>query len=285
MIATSETGYTHTKHVKGKTMKAKVVLLACAGAMAGLAFAAPAPAEKSPAEKVKAARAAFEKENGAAFQKTTLVDREAADDAARFDKAQGRTSWTILLPYSDDSRVRFVKAEFDGGAFASGELLVFGQRPKALDAAAFAALRGKFPMVAVRTDAGAPAGIAALYPAGDAASVKVMPSITYSNGDFDPVAHVLGALGSSDATKRLGISCDGLKYSVAFVGGDGERADLGVAQAKGGWRVTGVVPGKETTERLRALVARRGKTTADRVSDKDVVDYWLTGTYEIKGGK
>lgn len=266
-------------------MKAKVVLLACAGAMAGLALAAPA-AEKSPAEKVKAARAAFEKEHGAAFQKTTLVDREAADAAARFDKASGRTSWTILLPYSDDSRVRFVKAAFDGGAFASGELLVFGQQPKALDAAAFAELRGKFPMVAVRTDAGAAAGVAAFYPAGDAASVKVQPSITYSNGDFDPVAHVLGALGAFDVSNRFGISCDGLKYSVSFAGGDGERADLGVAKAKrGGGRVTGVVSGKETTERLRALVAKRGKTTTDRVSDKDVVDYWLTGTYEIKGGK
>ena len=281
-------------------MKAKAMLLACAGAITTLAAANAAPAEKAKsaradlekdrgaalAVKVKAARAAFEKENGAVFQKTTLVDREAADGAARFDKASGRTSWTILLPYSDDSRVRFVKAAFDGGAFASGELLVFGQQPKALDAAAFADLRGKFPMVAVRTDAGAAAGVAALYPAGDAASFKVQPSITYTNGDFDPVARALGALGSFDVPNRFGISCGGLKYSVSFAGGDGARTDLGVVTAKrGGGRVTGVVSGKDTMAKLRGLLAERGRTTTDRISDRDVVDFWLTGTYEFKGGK
>ena len=175
---------------------------------------------------------------------------------------------------------------FDGGAFASGELLVFGQQPKALDAAAFADLRGKFPMVAVRTDAGAAAGVAALYPAGDAASVKVQPSITYTNGDFDPVARALGALGSFDVPNRFGISCGGLKYSVSFAGGDGARTDLGVVTAKrGGGRVTGVVSGKDTMAKLRGLLAERGRTTTDRISDRDVVDFWLTGTYEFKGGK
>ena len=77
-------------------MKAKAMLLACAGAITALAAANAAPAEKAKsaradlekdrgaalAVKVKAARAAFEKENGAVFQKTTLVDREAADVAA-----------------------------------------------------------------------------------------------------------------------------------------------------------------------------------------------------------
>ena len=262
-------------------MRAKAMLLACAGAMTALAAANAA----TPAE-VKAARAAFEKANGAAFAKTTLVDREAADAAARFDKAPGKTSWTILLPYSDDSRVRFVKAAFDGGAFASGELLVFGQQPKALDAAAFAELRGKFPMIAVRADAGAAAGVAAFYPAEGFGRVKVMPSITYTSGEFNPMFEALGALGAYDVPYRFGISCDGLKYAVTFVGGNGATADLGVAKAKrGGGRVTGAIAGKDIKEKLRALIAERGGTTADRVSDRDVVDFWVSGAYVCKGGK
>ncbi len=256
----------------------------------------------SGAASVKEARAKFEKEHGGAFMKSTLFDQGAADSEARFDKAAGKSAWSIVLPYSDDSRVRFIAAEFENGKYVKGEIFVFGFAGAALSAADFAALKSGFPMIAVRTDKELKVGsdakalkVAVLYPVAEKYEEQLDVEMRNTSRGTLNAGVLAGALGNKQTLDRLGIQVGTLKYRASFVGADQMVVDLGVVQAKTSWNgLEASIPGvggrgpkevKSVIESLREAMAKRDGKAEDHISDRDVVDYWVTGKYTFKGEK
>ena len=124
-------------------------MVAIVGALAVLnGFAAEK--KESPFKQLEEARASFNKQEGEVFRGTAAADYRTLPDAERFDTAAGAGKWVIALPLRNDSRVRFIAAEFKDGAFVSGEVRKLGLRPEKVDAKAFAALREEFAMLAVK---------------------------------------------------------------------------------------------------------------------------------------
>ena len=281
----------------------KRLKLGAKGFKAAIASAVAAVSLFASGASVKEARAKFEGEHTKAFQKTTLFDQGAADSEARFDKAAGKSAWSIVLPYSDDQRLRFIAAEFENGKYVKGEIFVFGFDGAALSAADFAALKAAFPMIAVRVDKDVMTDVkgrdkkalkaAVLYPVASAYEEQLdveMRNTTWGTASSE----VLGPLGNTQMMNRLGISVGTLKYQVKFVGPDEMVVDLGTVAVKnvnGVYKpeISGTNRGakgeKAIIDYLREAMAKRDGKAEDHISDRDVVDYWVTGKYTFKGAK
>jgi len=192
-------------------MKTPSMIMMAAAAMAACAAEPPSDPLKAAAEK----RTAFEAAEGGAFRRTKVVACDAASAEARFDAPGATGSWSIMLPYSLDDRVRFIDATFKDGKFVSGELKTFGRKPEKLDAKRFEVLRRDFPMIAVKREV-------YLYPA-----LSTPAKLDCGSGDDPKVAvgsRCLGALGG--ALARFGM-VRALAYNVVLFAANGERYDLG----------------------------------------------------------
>lgn len=218
------------------------------------------------------ARASFEREFGQDFNRTTLIDHELAPRELDFERAEGRGSYRIVLPYAEDMRVRFVTARFDRGRFDSGTLHVLGLDARKLDKVSFERLRKDYPMVALKMDGKKENGVSVLYPA---RSLK--PSYAVANDyelAIDPVSRQMGSL--SGSVERLGMSKSKLAYRVTLTGRDGKTADLGVATAK--QKITETI----LMENVRRTLEERYPKRKGQISNRDIVDYRRGGTISYR---
>jgi hypothetical protein len=85
-------------------MKQAAVALALAGCMTAFADGQ----KPDPRQTTVDARARFENANGPLFMGSRLTANGAAPDELRFDNPHATGSWSIILPLSDDARVRFL---------------------------------------------------------------------------------------------------------------------------------------------------------------------------------
>lgn len=217
------------------------------------------------------ARVAFERVQIEPFARSVLADYKAAADANRYDKASGRATYAFAMPYASDTRLKFVTAVFDGGAFVSAEQHVLGFPPEKIDAATFEKLRDAKTMVSIRTQTDDVNPVAVLYPARNRGeSVTVTDDL---NLGFNAVAHRLGTLGG--AIGRVGASTSKLAYRVTLTGRDGYAVDLGVS--------TGKTPleQKVVMAAIRAALEKRDPSRKGMVSDRDIVDFRHGGTLTL----
>lgn len=240
-------------------MKTPMTLMVVAAAMVACAAEQPVSSLKAAAEK----RAAFEAAEGGVFRRARVVACDAADENARFDAPGATGSWSIMLPYSQDERVRFADVTFKDGKFVSGELKTFGRKPEKIDAKRFEALRRDFPMIAVKREA-------CLYPA-----LSTPEKLDCGSGD-DPnvsvVSRCLGALGG--AFLRFGM-VRALAYDVVLFTAGGERYELG--------RFADDVRSGETYRALKAAVEAAKPEMKGAFSERRARDLWRNGKLGYQG--
>ena len=240
-------------------MKTPMTLMVAAAAMAVCAAEQPVSPLKAAAEK----RAAFEAAEGGVFRRARVVACDAADDSARFDAPGATGTWSIMLPYSQDERVRFADVTFKDGKFVSGELKTFGRKPEKIDAKRFEALRRDFPMIAVKREA-------CLYPA-----LSTPEKLDCGSGD-DPnvsvVSRCLGALGG--ALARFGM-VRALAYDVVLFAANGERYELG--------RFSDDVRSGETYRALKAAVEAVKPELKGAFPERRARDLWRNGKLGYQG--
>lgn len=233
--------------------------MVAAAAMVACAAEQPVSPLKAAAEK----RAAFEAAEGGVFRRARVVACDAADENARFDAPGATGSWSIMLPYSQDERVRFVDATFKNGKFVAGELKTFGRKPEKIDAKRFEALRREFPMIAVKREA-------CLYPA-----LSTPEKLDCGSGDdpkVDVVSSCLGALGG--AFLRFGM-VRALAYDVVLFTAGGERYELG--------RFADDVRSGETYRALKAAVEAAKPELKGAFSERRARDLWRNGKLGYQG--
>lgn len=252
-----------------KTGRLAAALVVAAGLVAGAT-----EKKADPHAAVKAARAEFEAKNGAIFRGARMVAGDTLPDAERLDSPTATGTWSVVLPYSDDDRVRFLEVTLEKGKFMSGTLLTFGDRgPVQIDAKRFEELRENFPMVAVRRDA-------ALYPAKKLGTSESQERATGFGGNvFDKV---LGPLGST-VPPRLGLRTGNLAYRVLFVGADGLETDLGVYRSSHSryWECAMKKP--EIVQKLTEALEKVHPERKGRISERMLIDYWKGGNLIWKG--
>ena len=239
-------------------MKTPMALMAAA-AMAVCAAEQPVSPLKAAAEK----RAAFEAAEGGVFRRARVVACDAADESARFDAPGATGTWSIMLPYSQDERVRFADVTFKDGKFVSGELKTFGRKPEKIDAKRFEALRRDFPMIAVKREA-------CLYPA-----LSTPEKLDCGSGDDPKVvvgSRCLGALGG--ALARFGM-VRALAYDVVLFTAGGERYELG--------RFADDVRSGETYRALKAAVEAAKPEMKGAFSERRARDLWRNGKLGYEG--
>ena len=221
--------------------------------------------KESPFKQLDEARAGFNKQEGEVFRGTTAADYRTLPDAERFDTAAGAGKWVIALPLRNDSRVRFIAAEFKDGAFVSGEMRKLGLRPEKLDAKAFAALREEFAMLAVKAGATGKDRTCAFYPAGKVKDTQQNRLIRYGQQmGVNPNGRYLGGLCGID--RALGVNMKGVKYVYSLTTPDGDVLEMGTEG--NGNKMTPVM--REKLEQLHP--DRKGK-----YSDRDIVDMYCEG--------
>lgn len=214
------------------------------------------------------ARAAFEREWEPAFRGRTALPAELAGEGLCDFTATG-VVWTIALPVDSDSRLRFVKAAFRDGAFASGTLHVMGLPEAKLAADDFAALRKDFPMLAACDRKGAPACL--LYPTKRQRTMSVPEKQAIGLG-FNPLGELYGG-SFVEALGRLHVSLGKVRCRVDFTGPDGKAFALGE---------TGISRGPEQLTD-KTILAALGAERSDLVSERERVEYYLKGRlgYEL----
>lgn len=223
---------------------------------------------------VKAARVEFEKRNGAIFKDARMVAGEALPDAERLDSPTATGTWSAMLPYSDDGRVRFLEVELKDGKFASGTLMTFGDKaPVRIDAKRFEALREGFPLIAVKRDA-------ALYPAKKVGTSAHRNRGTGFGGNV--FEQVLGPFGSA-ALSRFGLQSRGLAYRVSFVGPDGLETDFGVRRSADFGFSDCALKKQEIIQKLTETLEAAYPERKGRISERMLVDYWESGKLAWRG--
>lgn len=221
--------------------------------------------KESPFKALDEARVAFNKQEGEVFRGIAAADYRTLSDAERFDTAAGTGRWVIALPLKNDARVRFIKAEFKGGAFVSGEMRKLGLKPEKVDAKAFAALREDFAMLAVRSDATGKDRTCAFYPAGKVGDAQQNHLIRYGVAmHVDPNGRYLSGLCGID--RPLGVSMKDVKYAYSLMTPDGDVLDMGTMGD--GNKMTPVM-----REKLEALHPEK----KGLYSDRDIVDMYCEG--------
>ena len=241
-------------------MKTPMTLMVAAAAMVACASEQPVSPLKAAAEK----RAAFEAAEGGVFRRARVVACAAADENARFDAPGATGSWSIMLPYSQDERVRFVDATFKNGKFVAGELKTFGRKPEKIDAKRFEALRREFPMIAVKREA-------CLYPA-----LSTPEKLDCGSGDdpkVDVVSSCLGALGG--ALARFGM-VRALAYDVVLFAANGERYGLGRFSED-------TIKSSDVYRALKAAVEAAKPELKGAFSERRARDLWRNGKLGYQG--
>lgn len=241
-------------------MKTPMTLMVAAAAMVACAAEQPVSPLKAAAEK----RAAFEAAEGGVFRRARVVACDAADENARFDAPGATGSWSIMLPYSQDERVRFVDATFKNGKFVAGELKTFGRKPEKIDAKRFEALRREFPMIAVKREA-------CLYPA-----LSTPEKLDCGSGDdpkVDVVSSCLGALGG--ALARFGM-VRALAYDVVLFAANGERYGLGRFSED-------TIKSSDVYRALKAAVEAAKPELKGAFSERRARDLWRNGKLGYQG--
>ncbi|MBQ3315273.1 MAG: hypothetical protein IJG70_04865 [Kiritimatiellae bacterium] len=241
-------------------MKTPMTLMVAAAAMVACASEQPVSPLKAAAEK----RAAFEAAEGGVFRRARVVACDAADENARFDAPGATGSWSIMLPYSQDERVRFVDATFKNGKFVAGELKTFGRKPEKIDAKRFEALRREFPMIAVKREA-------CLYPA-----LSTPEKLDCGSGDdpkVDVVSSCLGALGG--ALARFGM-VRALAYDVVLFAANGERYGLGRFSED-------TIKSSDVYRALKAAVEAAKPELKGAFSERRARDLWRNGKLGYQG--
>lgn len=234
--------------------------MVAAAAMVACASEQPVSPLKAAAEK----RAAFEAAEGGVFRRARVVACDAADENARFDAPGATGSWSIMLPYSQDERVRFVDATFKNGKFVAGELKTFGRKPEKIDAKRFEALRREFPMIAVKREA-------CLYPA-----LSTPEKLDCGSGDdpkVDVVSSCLGALGG--ALARFGM-VRALAYDVVLFAANGERYGLGRFSED-------TIKSSDVYRALKAAVEAAKPELKGAFSERRARDLWRNGKLGYQG--
>lgn len=248
-----------------KQIIAGIAMMACVLAVADARKDATSP------EKLKReARAKFENANGGLFAGNTVVDKDASCDELRFDAPDATGSWTIVLPYSDDSRVRFIDVEFKDGKYTKGTIKVFGLRPSNLTEEEFESLRENFPMIAVKRTA-------VLYPAKTASAAVSGKACSKT---LNPALRQLGAL--SGALGRLKLDGRSLAYEVSFKSADGWQTTIDVCR---GADKGGTIKGAKLSKAIIKGLEESDSDREGRVSRRDIVDCWNAGEISLKGVK
>ena len=247
--------------MKAKRMKRRMIAVAALVVLSGFA----AEKKESPFKALDEARAAFNRQEGEVFRGTDAADCRTLPDAERFDTAAGAGKWVIALPLKNDSRVRFIAAEFKDGAFVSGEMRKLGLKPEKIDATAFAALREDFAMLAVKMDTTGKDRTCAFYPAGKVKDTQQNHLIRYGVGmRVDPNGRYLSGLCGID--RPLGVSMKNVKYAYSLTTPDGDVLEMG-AMGDGN-KMTPVM-----REKLETLHPER----KGLYSDRDIVDMYCEG--------
>jgi len=231
------------------------------GAMAVLSGFA-AEKKESPFKALEEARAAFNKQNGEVFRGTKAADYRTLADTERFDKAPGASSWVIALPLKNDSRVRYVLAEFKDGQFVKGEMRKLGLKPESIDEKAFAALRADFAMLAAKAGSEGKDRTCAFYPAGKIKDTQQNDILPYGNQmRVDPNGRYVGGLRGID--RPLGVSMKNVKYVYTLTTPDGDVLEMGAAGN-----------GKTMLPLMREKLEALHPGMKDRYSDRDLVDMY-----------
>ena len=242
-------------------MKKLIVVAGALAVLNGLAAEKQDPSLKALDE----ARAAFNKREGEVFRGASAADYRTLHDAERFDTAAGAGKWVIALPLRNDSRVRFIAAEFKDGAFVSGEMRKLGLKPEKLDAKAFAALREEFAMLAVKAGATGKDRTCAFYPAGKVKDTQQNRLIRYGvNMGVNPNGRYIGGLCGID--RALGINMKGVKYVYSLTTPDGDVLEMG---AEG--------DGNKMTPVMREKLEQLHPDRKGLYSDRDIVDMYCEG--------
>jgi len=219
------------------------------------------------------ARAAFNKQEGEVFRGTKAADYRTLAAADRFDQAPGAVKWTIALPLKNDSRVRFVEAEFKDGQFVKGEMRKLGLKPEVLDAQAFAALRQDFAMLAVKTGTSGKDRLCAFYPAGKVSDTQKQNLIRYGvQMRVDPNGRYVGGL--CGIAGPLGVDLKGVKYVYSLTTPAGDVLEMG---ANGN--------GNTMTPLMREQLEKLHPDKKGQYSDRDIVDMYCDGTLHFAPAK
>jgi len=229
----------------------------------------PAEAEKkTPVMTRHVARGAFEGMWTKAFSgrkvfPSELVAKEYADFTAT------GVVWTIALPVADDGRLRFVKASFRDGAFASGTMHWMGLPAVRLSADDLAALRKTFSMLAVCDRRDAPA---VLFHAQERRLTKRVPEQHALNLGIDPLRELYGEA-FLEAVRRLRVDLGTVRCRVVWKGPDGMRIVLGEV---------GIARSVECLGE-KAVCEAVGAANPDLVSERERVERYLKGilSYEM----
>lgn len=208
------------------------------------------------------ARREFMRGQCVVFSRAYACAAELAPASQRCDLPEGKGSYRFALPYRNDGRVQFVDAEFADGKFVKGELLVFGRKPVALDAKAFADLRAKNSMFSVKLSQEDYSYPACFLPSKD---VQFSRSCEAHPMGLDCGADVLGPLG--EVASACGLSLKKLRYRLELRESDSFAVLLGVLQADGS------IKEKDVYAKVRAALEARDPKLRGHVSERDVVDF------------
>ena len=208
------------------------------------------------------ARRAFERSEGESFLHTFACAAEFMPASKRFDHPEGRGTYVFVMPYADDGRAQFVKADFSGGKFVRGELHVFGQKPVKMKSGEFNELRAKRSMFAVKVSHEDSDRQACFLPSDRMAAPRPCAAHPRSIGFC---ADMLGPL--DEIATRLDVSRAKLRYRVELREQKGLSVELGVVQAQG------KIPEKAVFEKVRAALEKRDPARKGQISDRDIVDF------------
>ena len=208
------------------------------------------------------ARRAYERSEGEAFIHTFACAAEFMPASKRFDHPEGRGTYVFVMPYADDGRAQFVKADFSGGKFVKGELHVFGRKPVKLNERQFAKLRETWSMLAAKVAHDDADRLTCFVPSDRAMAPRPCAAHPRSLSFF---ADTFGPL--DEIATRLDVSRAKLRYRVDLRTAKGLSIELGVVQAQGS------VSEKTVLEKVRAAVETRKPARKGRVSDRDIVDF------------
>ena len=239
-------------------------IVAIVGALAVLnGFAAEK--KESPFKQLDEARAAFNKREGEVFRGAKAADYRTLGADDRFDRDPSSSKWVISLPLKNDSRVRFIVADFRNGQFKGGEVRKLGLKPEKLTADGFAALREECAMLAIKAGATGKDRTCAFYPAGKVKDTQQNHLIRYGQQmRVDPNGRYIGGLCGID--RALGVNMKGVKYAYSLTTPDGDILEMGTEGN-----------GNKMTPVMREKLEQLHPDKKGQYSDRDIVDMYCEG--------
>ena len=227
-------------------------------------------------------RAKFIERYGARFAGGSAVAADLLPDTADFERARGSAVWHLALPVEDDDRPCFIEATISGGRFMKGVLHVFGCADERISPARFKELRARVPVLAVRSGSARvrkfggkelPPPVA-VYPPTSRPCVRLAPRHAESLA-FDPVARVLGRF--AGALPKMKVSLSELKYELLLVGPKDMKVSLGTGAAGA------PIAQASAAGAIRTAIETRSPELKGKVSDRDVVDFYVNSKVIQKG--